>query len=293
MKRVLVIGLLVSLMVGVLVAQEESVLSRVYKLYQEEKYDEAMKLVEKAIADEGETSRLLQAKFYLLRALDRPDEALEVALKREEMAERKSPWLCMDIVEVYAEKQDKKNVLHWLEEAVDRGYIGYTNLKTDEQYAFVRDDKTFRKLVKTIKKNIGLDQPANDFAVEMLSGKTFTLSEKKGKVVLVDFWATWCGPCREEMPEVKKLYETFHEKGFEIVGISLDKDLEKLESYIDEEGLNWQFSYSGKGWDDETAKMYGVNSIPSTWLVDKKGILRHFGLRGEELRKTVEALLAE
>jgi thiol-disulfide isomerase/thioredoxin len=112
-------------------------------------------------------------------------------------------------------------------------------------------------------------------------------------VVLVDFWATWCKSCREEMPLLKDYYKEFKAKGFEMIGISLDSSEEKLKEYIKQNNLEWRFSYSGKGWKDETVMRYGVNSIPSHWLIDKKGILRSFGLKGEKLRKAIALLLAE
>jgi len=84
-----------------------------------------------------------------------------------------------------------------------------------------------------------------------------------------------------------------NKKGLEIIGISLDVKKEKLEEYIKKEKLAWNISFSGKGWDDETAHAYGVRSIPSYWLIDKKGNLRHFGLREEALKKAIEELILE
>ena len=293
MKKTASFTVTLILFVASIHAQGDAVLTKVYQLYDQEEYTEAMELVKEEIAQNGETPQMLQAKFYLLRALDRPDEALDVALKREKIAERKSPWLCMDILEVYAEKKDSANVLRWLEEAVNRGYIGYYSLATDEEYAFLLERKPFQSIIQRIKDNIGLDKQAKDFTLKLLSGKELTLSNMKGKIVLVDFWATWCRPCREEIPNLKELYDAFQDKGLEILGISLDRERGELETYIQENQLAWKFSFSGKAWDDPTARLYGVNSIPSLWLVDKEGILRHYGLRGEDLKKTVTELLAE
>lgn len=129
--------------------------------------------------------------------------------------------------------------------------------------------------------------------MKLLNGDDFTLFKQKGKVVLLDFWATWCDSCREEMPELIKIYGEFKTKGFEIIGISLDSSEVKLKEYIKQNNLEWKMSCSGQIWNDPTVVRYGVNSIPSLWLIDKKGFLRSFDLKGEELRKAIIELLTE
>jgi len=114
----------------------------------------------------------------------------------------------------------------------------------------------------------------------------------KGKVVLLDFWATWCSPCVAEIPEVKETYKKLHAKGFEIVGISLDSDKSKLEQFIAKEEMPWAQYFDGKGWQNKVAQEYGINSIPAMWLVDKKGNLRDMNARGG-LAEKVEQMLAE
>ncbi len=115
----------------------------------------------------------------------------------------------------------------------------------------------------------------------------------KGKVVLLDFWAVWCNPCRMEMPNVIKTYDELHKKGFEIIGVSLDNEREKFQGYVRDNKLEWPQLYDGKFWMSEYAKLYAVNSIPATFLVDKKGIIRFKNLRGEKLREAVVELLGE
>ena len=121
----------------------------------------------------------------------------------------------------------------------------------------------------------------------------WSLSQQKEKVVLIDFFATWCPPCREEMPNLKNIRSSHPEGSFELISISLDSEREKLETFIREQELTWHFAFSGEGWNDSNAKLYHVNSIPSIWLVDKKGILRYFDVRGEELAETVKKLILE
>lgn len=118
------------------------------------------------------------------------------------------------------------------------------------------------------------------------------LTQMKNKVVLIDFWATWCGPCVAEVPNVVKTYEKLHEKGFEIVGISFDADKDALEKFVADKKMTWPQYFDGKRWENKFGREYGISSIPSMWLLDKKGILRDMNARGG-LEAKVEKLLAE
>lgn len=124
-------------------------------------------------------------------------------------------------------------------------------------------------------------------------GKEVDLEKLRGKVVLVDFWASWCGPCIVEMPNVVATYQKLQGKGFEVIGISLDQDKEAMEGSIKKLGMTWQQYFDGKGWQNTISTSFGIDSIPAAWLIDKKGMLRETGLRGEALGKAVEKLLAE
>lgn len=116
----------------------------------------------------------------------------------------------------------------------------------------------------------------------------------KGKVVLIDFWAAWCNPCRMEMPNVMKTYEELHKKGFEIIGVSLDNEREKFQGYLkDNPKMEWPQLYDGKYWMSEYARLYAVNSIPATFLVDRKGIIRFKNVRGDKLGEAIMELLGE
>ena len=125
-----------------------------------------------------------------------------------------------------------------------------------------------------------------------IAGKPIDLAAYKGKVVLLDFWATWCGPCMGELPNVLATYEKFHGKGFEIVGISLDEDRAAFDKCIADRKMTWRHHYDGNGWKNEIAVAYGVQSIPATYLVGPDGKIVAMGLRGEKLGERVGKLLA-
>lgn len=130
-----------------------------------------------------------------------------------------------------------------------------------------------------------INQPSPD-------GTNIALSSLKGKIVLVDFWASWCGPCIKEMPNVVKAYAKYKDKGFEIYGVSLDAEKERWVNAIKKEGMTWPQVSDLKQWDCQPAKQYGVTSIPATFLLDKEGKIIAKNLRGEELEKAIENALA-
>jgi len=131
-----------------------------------------------------------------------------------------------------------------------------------------------------------------DLKFKDLNGKEVDLKDYAGKVVLVDFWATWCGPCRASLPEVKETYAKLNSKGFEILAISFDKDKETLTKFVADEGLTWPQYFDGLGWENKLGQTFEISSIPTVWLVDKRGKLRDLNAR-ESLASKVKKLLAE
>lgn len=142
-----------------------------------------------------------------------------------------------------------------------------------------------------IKTSVG--QPAVDFTLNDPEGNPIPLSSTKGKVVLLDFWASWCGPCREENPNVVKAYNKFKEKGFTVFGVSLDKNKEKWIKAIEKDGLTWPHVSDLKGWDSAAGKLYGVRSIPHSVLLDQKGNIVAKNLRGAELEEKLAEVYKE
>jgi peroxiredoxin len=152
-------------------------------------------------------------------------------------------------------------------------------------------DQTIAVLRKQSELAVGKKFP--DFDEKDLEGKPLSLGQYKGKVVLVDFWATWCGPCIGELPHVLEAYEKHHANGFEIVGISLDSDREKLTGFMKEKGMTWAQYFDGNGWQTKLAQAYGVNSIPATYLLDREGVIIARDLRGEALEQAVGKALGK
>jgi len=142
-------------------------------------------------------------------------------------------------------------------------------------------------------RKLAVGNPAVAISAVSRGGKDITLETFKGKVLLLDFWASWCKPCRQEMPVVKGVYSDFHDKGFEILGISLDANEASFEAYVREEGMPWPQVFDGKGWASPIGRLYAVNSIPATFLLDRKGTIRYRDLRGAALREAVRGLIEE
>lgn len=125
-----------------------------------------------------------------------------------------------------------------------------------------------------------------------MDGRDVDLASLKGKVVLIDFWATWCGPCLAELPNVKALYDKYHLKGLEIIGISFDQDQESVAQLVQNKGIPWPQYFDGLGWKNKYGQQYGISALPTLWLIDKQGRLASNNARGN-LVPLVEQLLAQ
>jgi peroxiredoxin len=125
---------------------------------------------------------------------------------------------------------------------------------------------------------------APDFTLPDVNGTPVTMSAVKGKIKIIDFWASWCGPCRLNNPELKKIYDEFREKGLVIIGVSLDDEREDWEMAIETDGLDWINVSSLKGWDCDVVRLYNVTGVPSLFILDENNNIIATGLRDEQLK---------
>lgn len=167
----------------------------------------------------------------------------------------------------------------------------------NEKYPDNKDIKSFHGMVqqaqmmvaKTEAIKVGNEAP--ELILPMPNDKDLALSSLRGKVVLIDFWASWCAPCRKELPNVKRCYEKYKSKGFEILGVSLDKDRDAWLEAITTEGLKWPQVSDLKYWQSEACQIYAIQSIPYTVLIDKDGKILATELRGADLDKKLAEVL--
>jgi peroxiredoxin len=155
------------------------------------------------------------------------------------------------------------------------------------------DSKYSKQFVDNVKKQqkLSVGKEAPNFALTNPNGEEVALQSLRGKYVLIDFWASWCRPCREENPNVVKMYKKFKNKPFEILGVSLDNDKFKWTQAIDKDGLIWKHVSDLKGWESSAAELYKVSAIPATYLIDKDGKIIAKNLRGKELEAKLNEIL--
>ena len=174
---------------------------------------------------------------------------------------------------------------------VDGGHPDKARKLAQEVLEAKPDSEVKDEAEKLIAKLDRVGKPLN-IKFKAVDGREVDLAGMNGKVVLVDFWATWCAPCMQELPNVKTAYEKLREKGFEIVGISLDQSLDKLKQVLAREKMSWPQYFEEDREGNKFAEEFGIRGIPTMWLVDKKGVLRDLNGR-ERLEEKVEKLLAE
>lgn len=166
--------------------------------------------------------------------------------------------------------------------------------KLADEYEKVQPTPTLAKgFIGQIKRIAGVSvgQEAPDFTLNSPEGKPVSLSSLRGKYVLIDFWASWCGPCRMENPNVVRMYDKFKDKGFDIYGVSLDDNEKSWKAAITKDNLKWQHGSELKKWNSGVAQTYGVNAIPATFLIDKDGKIIAKNLRGPALESKLTELL--
>lgn len=134
---------------------------------------------------------------------------------------------------------------------------------------------------------------APDFTLPDINGSPVTMSEVCGKIKIIDFWASWCGPCRLNNPALRALYDEYHDKGLEIIGVSLDTDKEAWASAVEKDGLIWVNVSSLKGWECELIHLYNITGVPSLFILDANNRIIATGLRGEQLKNFIQERLID
>lgn len=167
------------------------------------------------------------------------------------------------------------------------------NTKFNNLTPEIKQTKIGKEIAEELKKvdALAIGKKAPDFKAPNPEGKEISLYENLGKVTIIDFWASWCGPCRQENPNVVRLYNQYKDKGLQIVGLSLDKDDAKWKKAIADDQLTWVQMSNLKFWEDPIAKMYNIRSIPATFILDAKGTIVAKNLRGAELDAKIAELL--
>lgn len=131
------------------------------------------------------------------------------------------------------------------------------------------------------------------FAFKSNTGEDLSLEKLRGKIVLLEFWASWCGPCRAELPEIKSIWKKYGGDRFTIVGINLDSNRPAFDTFTKQEGLSWPQYYDGLGWGNKISQLYGVYAIPHSVLIDQDGVIKARGLRGEQLAEVIGEMLSK
>ena len=132
---------------------------------------------------------------------------------------------------------------------------------------------------------------APEISLPDLQGNLVQLSSLRGKVVLIDFWASWCVPCRKNNPSLVKLYEQYHSMGLEILGVSIDENAQNWKTAVEKDQLRWIQVNDNKGWNSSSTLTYEVDAIPASILIDKEGVVRQKDLEGRKLEATIKSLL--
>ena len=215
----------------------------------------------------------LQFKGYVINLDDFEKSVREL---RGEFPKRDEPY---ELLLVLAKNR------FW-DDQMDKARAGAAELAASSAPPSIAEDA--RSMLKRFER---LGQPLV-FKFAAVDGRQVDLERMRGKVVLIDCWATWCPPCLREMPHVKAAYEGLHSKGFEVVAISSDEDLEALEKFVKENRIPWPQYFDGKGELNRFALQFGVGGIPTMWLVDRKGVLRDLNAV-KDLARKIEKLLSE
>ena len=204
-------------------------------------------------------------------------------------------WTLVDMLKVIGKHEEALQLLQHLENTEQENYFITSIFR---EIAMIHEEKGSSKLAKAyfLKADSRLEmigKPAPDFSTKDMDGNPISLKDYHGKVVLLDFWSTTCGPCIGEMPNVKKVYDAYKDIGFDVIGISLDTDEAELNKFLKVCNLPWRQIFIGEGWETPIRKQYKVKGIPSPWLIDRAGKVISYQARGAALKKLVAEAIKE
>lgn len=197
-------------------------------------------------------------------------------------------WTLVEMLKIVGKHEEALQLLQHLEKTEQENLFIRSIFR---EIAMIHEEKGNTELAKaySLKADPKLDligKPAPDFSLTDINGNPISLKDYQGKVVLLDFWATWCGPCIAEMPNVKKIYDTHKDRGFVVIGISLDNDASEVRDFLKECELPWRQICDGQ--DGTLKKLFQIRGIPSLWLIDREGKVISYKTRGAELRILVD-----
>ncbi len=229
----------------------------------------------------------IKEKFLQTNDENRKEEILnEFLQKQQELRQAMQKWVL--------EKFDNSIALFMItiewDDDTEVSFIKEVNRRFQSRFKGTSIAKYVNDLAEAYQK-LAIGAVAPDIELPDTEGKPVRLSALRGKYVLLDFWAAWCGPCRYENPNIVEVFQKYKNKGFTVYGISLDEDRDKWLKAIDKDRLTWTNVSDLKGWNNVAAKAYGVNAIPKNFLLDKEGRIIAKNLRGKALEKKLKELM--
>lgn len=296
-----IISLLISLLLCVIAFAQEApgpeasaFLNSVASLDKEGRLDDALHRLDQGLQQytklDYDRFFILNYKFHLLSKQNRYLDAVPVAVEKANIIQ--SPKQALVVAKAYLHIGDTGHALEWIRQSVQRGLQSY-DIFDDALYEPLRHNDQFAALIDTVKRRNGIGLPAKSFVRQTLSGHEVSLARYRGKVLLIDFWATWCAPCIKQMPHLKKCYDEYRDKGFEIVGFSADTDVTQLKKYLRTNGIAWENVFCPESETDETMLQYRIANIPASVLIDRRGTVRHVNISGIRLETAIAELIDE